>query len=433
MTNEVLNFTNALRQTQWFSAEEILDLQIPQLERLVRHAVAQTDGYAARLAPAFNGDAFNFDRWQEIPILTRVDIQDNQPRYRAREVPGPSGAIIKHATSGSTGRPLEFIKSELMVRGSHAMMERMYDWAGCDRDLSFFALVPDAANSPIDPLAHYRTGWSAIGGTGARTQMDARNPVNLFIHELQKSAPHYLQGMPNMIAAIIRETTDFSWARNLKAIFCYSEAVREDFGQLVAEKLAVPVFDNYASEESGGIAVRCPASHHHHIAAEMTYVEVLRHDGAPCLPGETGRVIVTPLYNLALPLIRYDQGDMVTLPLRACPCGRGLPSFSRIIGRQRDMFVTPSGSRVIARLPISEILPYIAASQWQMVQHNIHDIEFKYVRLDPQLLPDVAGLEARLAASLGFAINLTVTAVTDIAKTASGKFRETVCLIDTVA
>ena len=430
MSNEVLNFTNALRQTQWFSADEILDLQIPQLERLLRHAVAQTLGYAERLAPVFEGEMFDFERWREIPILTRADLQDHQSLYRARNVPPQTGAILHYATSGSTGRPIEFVKSQLMVHASHALMERMFDWADADRDLSFFGLIPGPSNSTVSTRPIIRPSWSSIGGTGIRTQVDARNPVSLILAELAIAKPHYLHAMPNTVSGIIRESQNFDWAINLKAVFCYSEALHNDLEALIKEKLGVPVFDNYASEEAGGLATRCAASHHHHIASEMNYVEVVRDDGALCEPGETGRVIVTPLYNFALPLIRYDQGDMAEVPLTPCPCRRGLPSLSKIVGRQRDMFLTPSGSRVVARLPHEELTSHIAAAQWQMIQHNVHDIEFKYVPLGPAQQPDYVGLKSRLEMGLGFPINLTITAVSTIEKTKNGKFRETMCFIE---
>ena len=38
-----------------------------------------------------------------------------------------------------------------------------------------------------------------------------------------------------------------------------------------------------------------------------------------CAPGEIGRVVVTPLYSTAQPLIRYEQGDMATPG--DCSCG----------------------------------------------------------------------------------------------------------------
>jgi phenylacetate-coenzyme A ligase PaaK-like adenylate-forming protein len=61
-------------------------------------------------------------------------------------------------------------------------------------------------------------------------------------------------------------------------------------------------------------------------------VEVLDEEGRPCAPGETGRVVATSLNNFAMPLIRYETGDTAEVGA-PCPCGRGLPVLTRIMGR----------------------------------------------------------------------------------------------------
>ena len=43
-------------------------------------------------------------------------------------------------------------------------------------------------------------------------------------------------------------------------------------------------------------------------------------------------LVVTPFFNFAMPLIRYDTGD-IAVAAAACPCGRCLPKLSRIVGR----------------------------------------------------------------------------------------------------
>jgi phenylacetate-CoA ligase len=56
-------------------------------------------------------------------------------------------------------------------------------------------------------------------------------------------------------------------------------------------------------------------------------------------------VLVTALQNLAMPLIRYDTGDIAMAVEGACPCGRTLPSFGEIAGRYRRYAGLPEGTR----------------------------------------------------------------------------------------
>ena len=87
-----------------------------------------------------------------------------------------------------------------------------------------------------------------------------------------------------------------------------------------------------------------------HVNHENILIEIVNDDDQPCAPGEFGRVIVTPFFGTALPLIRYDQGD----------CGGNapglrlrhgtLPILKNIEGRQDQLFRLPDGPRAMGVL-----------------------------------------------------------------------------------
>jgi phenylacetate-CoA ligase len=52
------------------------------------------------------------------------------------------------------------------------------------------------------------------------------------------------------------------------------------------------------------------------------------------------RMIGTGLINHAMPLIRYDLGDLALPAKQPCGCGRGLPCIAGILGRVNDTIVT---------------------------------------------------------------------------------------------
>jgi phenylacetate-coenzyme A ligase PaaK-like adenylate-forming protein len=58
---------------------------------------------------------------------------------------------------------------------------------------------------------------------------------------------------------------------------------------------------------------------------DLNIVEVLNAAQQPVAPGERGRVVLTNLYNHALPIIRYELGDSVVRG-----SGQETPSFSTI-------------------------------------------------------------------------------------------------------
>ena len=60
-----------------------------------------------------------------------------------------------------------------------------------------------------------------------------------------------------------------------------------------------------------------------HVNAESVLVEVVDDAGRPVAPGQSGRVVVTPFGSTPMPLIRYDQGDIVVAGM--CMSVRTMP------------------------------------------------------------------------------------------------------------
>jgi len=125
---------------------------------------------------------------------------------------------------------------------------------------------------------------------------------------------------------------------------------------------------------SGIIALQCPVSGLYHAQSESLLVEVLNDEGQPCKPGEVGRIVITDLHNFATPLIRYEIRDYAEVG-PPCPCGRGLQTFSRIMGRRRNMVVFPNGERHWPLVGAYRFREVADIKQYQVIQHALDDIE----------------------------------------------------------
>src|SRR5690606_36648163 len=93
-----------------------------------------------------------------------------------------------------------------------------------------------------------------------------------------------------------------------------------------------------------------------------------------------GRVVVTPFYSTAQPLIRYDQGDLA-IAGTGCSCGRNLQVLESVVGRALALFTHPDG-RSIARIMPESSRETLQCSFWQMVQTGPTDFEVRYVPRD---------------------------------------------------
>lgn len=428
--NPVSRYLETLRQSQWASVEELGELQRSLLTRLVLHAAQQTEGYAERLAPVTDGRNVRLQNWHQLPFLTRKDLQDRQHLFRARETPTMTGGVVSSATSGSTGRVMEFVKSPLLTQSSRAVVERAHDWANADRDLNYVTIAVDRKNIAPPPDGKIHSPWSWDGGRGQHAFLSIAAPLSVQVEFLDRHRPAYLRTYPTNAAALASHAGGLPWHENLRHVFTFAETLTDDQADVIREKLGVEITDFYASEEAGQLATRCPHSGYYHVAIESVLLEVLRPDNTPCGPGETGRIVVTPFYNYALPLIRYEQDDLAELPHNDCGCGRNLPVLKRILGRTRDMFVLPNGDRIWPQLRPPAVLKHLPAVQWQAVQTARDLIEIRYVHDGSDRQASEGGMRSYIHERFGSDVGVALVEVNQIERSSGGKFREFISLVE---
>ena len=172
-----------------------------------------------------------------------------------------------------------------------------------------------------------------------------------------------------------------------------------------------------------------PDHEHYHVQSEGVFVEVVDDRGRPCAPGEVGRVLVTPLHNLAMPLIRYDIGDAVELG-PPCPCGRGLPVLRRILGRTQNMLVLPSGERRWPLLSSDDIEAMLAIAplirSYQFVQKGSDLIEMR-LAAPPLTAEQEDKLAGWIESKFSHPFQVRFTYFGELPRTAAGKFEDFLC------
>lgn len=151
----------------------------------------------------------------------------------------------------------------------------------------------------------------------------------------------------------------------------------------------------------GVIALQCPVSGLLHVQSKHLLVEVLDDQRQPCQEGEIGQVVVTDLHNFAMLLIRYALRDWAEVG-PPCPCGRGLPTLRHIMGRTRNMAMSPDGKPfwpVLETRRMMEAIPQLR--QYQFVQTAFDAITVMLV-CDPAPTPEqIQQLQVALEQMLG--------------------------------
>ncbi len=144
----------------------------------------------------------------------------------------------------------------------------------------------------------------------------------------------------------------------------------------------------------------------------------------PCAPGEVGRVVVTDLLNRAMPLIRYEVGDLSAWSTSSCPCGRGMPTLSHIVGRTADAFVRPDGSLIAGVSLVERTLTAVTGiAQLQLVQTGPQNITANLVTAADFSSATIPALHQQLDRAFGCPITLDVQEMRALPQERNGKYR----------
>jgi phenylacetate-CoA ligase len=362
---QVLGHFLNFKMEQWLDRDSLEKIQKKRLERIL--SAAYRTGYYRRAMDGYGisvSDAL--EDLGTMPFTLKRNIQ-HDPDSFIREAVDRSSLLTMN-TSGSTGTPLELYmdRGSLDVRiALKYMMETSFGLS--PRDV--FAEISHKLYKPHPLLS--------------ATRLFRRLSMSVFEDEqnnysmLRESRADVLGWYPSTISIMASLNQESKDPLKLKSVFCGSELLTNECRKSIEESFSCKVFNQYGATECATIAWECPEEHSLHVSSSSCLVEIVDSEGRP-KPSGTGEIVVTNLYNDAMPLIRYRIGDRGSWG-KECPCGRSLPVLKTLEGRTNDIIVLPSGrTRSPITMDIMYDVPGVRA--YQIVQEREDLFVFRYMQ-----------------------------------------------------
>ncbi len=418
-----------LLRTQWLTPEEVARSQRTRLAMLLSHAIATVpyyrDTYRCLRAPVASEDLRTvLDR---LPILTKKEIQSHGKALRSTAVPAEHVRTAK--TGGSTGTSLTVHFDIDCEAHRVAAAWRSDGWASWQLgDLR--GAVWGSPSLPGTRREHVRA-WLYDRTFYLDTMHLSPEAMAAFYATYQRRKPRVLFGHSHSLYILARYLEGSGLRPTPPAgIISTSMMLMQPERETIERVFTAKVFNRYGCEEVGLIAAECDRHQGLHVNAEHVIVEILDDRGKAVLPGVSGRVVVTDLINRAMPLIRYEVGDLAVWGKAKCPCGRALPLISHLVGRTADFLIRVDGGLVAGVSLIEKTLTALPGLlQMQLEQNELRTIDVRVVTNADFDQGTETRLRQELFAAFGPDTTFRVQRVEAIVPTGRGKYRFSICNI----
>jgi len=307
-----------LLKTQYWSFENLRDLQTERMRYIVRYAYNNIKGYNE----LYNKYGISIDSISELedlerlPVVTRADLQEYDKWINKEQV------FTNMRTGGSTGEPLiyhECIEAKEMRAQKH---NRGWLWSGYNQSTDRRAIVCSARGST-------GKGSQILNIDGGVEKKDIKGVLD----KIKDFDPVQIRAYVSTALILARWITKNNYYIEIPSINLIAEQLYPEDRITIEEAFLGDVFEEYVCCDGGSSAWDCENKSGMHETMERAIIE----------NDKDGNMIVTDLWNKASPFIRYINGDKIKRLDKPCSCGRQLPLI-RVQGRDNDIIKLPSGS-----------------------------------------------------------------------------------------
>jgi phenylacetate-CoA ligase len=412
-----------LLRTQYQAPEQIRARQWKALKGLLRHAYRTVPFYRERMSRAgiVPEEVRGFEDFRRLPLLTKDDLRQHGGTLLSRSFARRN--LHRKTTSGSTGVSVEVWVDDASMQWKRACTLRSDEWSGW----RFGEPVAKVWGNP----EYLKRGWRGRLRNTLLERAHYLDTLKMDEAALARFAQDFLAMPPSLLfghAHSVYLLAEYLRARRIKAprprgIITTAMVLHDWQRKCIEQVFDRKVTNRYGCEEVSLIACECERHEGLHVNADGVYVEIIR-NGRPAQPGESGSVVVTDLTNRAMPILRYQVGDVAVVSDRGCGCGRGLPLLERLEGREADYVVTPAGE-LISGISLTENfavqVPGIA--QLQILQESLSRFVFRIVRSPAFGQASLGEIDRLVHLRFGDAVRYDCEYVERIPQEPSGKYR----------
>ncbi len=322
------------------SRPDLEGLQAARLKAVVERVYARVPFYKERFdqSKVKPEDVCSIRDVKRLPYTRKSDLRDNYP-FGLFAVDRTEIARI-HASSGTRGKPTVVGYTKADIETWSEVCARSLACAGArPGDVIHNAYGYGLFTGGLG--VHYgaeKLGATVVPASGGKTQQQ--------IMLLQDFGARIICCTPSYSLNLAFTMEELGVKRDslkLEIGVFGAEPWTEELRQQIEQTLKITALDIYGLSEiiGPGVSMECiEGKRGLHIWEDHFLPEIIDPDSGEPLPyGSEGELVITSLTKEGIPLIRYQTGDLSTLLLDPCPCGRTMVRMNRVRARLDDMLI----------------------------------------------------------------------------------------------
>jgi phenylacetate-CoA ligase len=335
-------YWNAFMET--LPRDDLVKIQVRKFREVLKHAIKMSPMYREK----FQNLGLNPEDVKSPEDIRKIPCTEKSELRESQECGGPYlygktlGTDIEslcslHQTSGTTGRPVyvpDTYRSWQWRIEPWACMLYMMGFREKDR-----VFIPFGYNVYVAFWSgHYaaeKLGCEVIPGGALDTRARIQKMMELRASALFNTPTYGLH-----MAEVAKEMgINPSRDLGIRKMVCAGEPMPEATRRRLEALWSADVYNHIGGAETCGWAGMCAEKKDLHVLEPYFLVEILDRQtlSKPCVAGEEGVAVITPLFYRALPLVRFNTNDVMVLAKGACGCGRTSLRIERILGRSDEL------------------------------------------------------------------------------------------------
>lgn len=277
---------------------------------------------------------------EDFPIMNKRMIIENYEEIKSSKYIGKK--LHKMSTSGSTGTPFTVVQDK--IKRSRVIAEVLFFGKICgytfgQRQVFFRVWVNSVKKSKLKQFLQ-----NMITEDISNLDSDKMEQIKEILTKDKKikNILSYSSTMGQVSKYLLEKgltPKDFS----VKSIICGSELLQDEIRNNLKKVFNSNIVSRYANEENGILGQECIEKQEFHLNTSSYYFEFLKLDeDKKAEKGELARIVITDLYNYALPMIRYDTGDLAIVGDATCDI-KVNAVIKEIFGRKVDLIYNTEG------------------------------------------------------------------------------------------